>query len=492
MYRFNHRLAAGHMPSENMRDPQVTVPKELPAERFEVRELPGLLNGRDDTHAHVEALLDPFALIVSLWIAAFSFDDPGGSHYLILSLVVGMLTFPGKSRLHVTFGRLVSDIIFLSVTLIGLLIFFGWATRHLSLFADRAIVNWFWLAPTCLITAHGLFRYAAPLVLRRQQRCVIVGINDQGVALARRIQQNPYTDLSLAGFFDDRAVARTVQGTSYPVLGQFTELAAYVKQHHIHVIYLSLPMATQQRTMSLLAQLQDTTASIYFVPDQFVTELIQCRMSSVVDIPVVSVCETPFVGLNGVLKRASDIVISSVALLLLSPVLLLIALLVRISSDGPILFRQRRYGLDGEEIIVYKFRSMRVEEDGNKVVQAQRNDPRVTPIGAILRRSSLDELPQLINVLQGRMSLVGPRPHAVAHNELYRQVITGYMLRHKVRPGITGWAQVNGLRGETDTLDKMEARVKYDLDYLRNWSLRLDVHILIKTVATVLGDRHAY
>jgi putative colanic acid biosysnthesis UDP-glucose lipid carrier transferase len=478
---------------ETMQDPSALAAAELPAERFDIRQLPGLLNGRDDTHAHVEALLDPIAMLVSLWIAAFAFDDPGGSHYLILSLVVGMLTFPGKSRLHVTWGRLVSDVIFLTVTLIGLLVFFGWATHHLALFSDRAIVNWFWLAPACLIGAHGLFRVAAPLVLKRTQRVVIVGLNEQGVALARRIQQNPYTDMSLIGFFDDRNVARSMQGVPHSVLGRFSELAEYVKRHHVHVIYLSLPMATQERTMRLLASLRDTTASIYFVPDQFVTELIQCRMSSVVDIPVVSVCETPFVGLNGLLKRISDIIISLAALVVLSPVLGVIALLVRMSSEGPILFRQKRYGLDGEEIKVYKFRSMRVEEEGKKVVvQAQRNDPRVTKVGAILRKTSLDELPQLINVLQGRMSLVGPRPHAVSHNELYRQVISGYMLRHKVRPGITGWAQVNGLRGETETLDKMEARVRYDLDYVRNWSLRLDFHILVKTVAIVFNDRHAY
>jgi putative colanic acid biosynthesis UDP-glucose lipid carrier transferase len=192
------------------------------------------------------------------------------------------------------------------------------------------------------------------------------------------------------------------------------------------------------------------------------------------------------------LKRLSDIIISFAALLLLAPVLLIIALLVRLGSPGPAIFRQRRYGLDGEEINVYKFRSMRVEENGAQIRQAKRNDSRVTRLGAILRRTSLDELPQLVNVLQGRMSLVGPRPHAVAHNELYRKLIKGYMVRHKVRPGITGWAQVNGLRGETDTVEKMAARIRYDLDYLRNWSLRLDIHILFKTLVLVANDTQAY
>ena len=459
---------------------------------IEIRQLPGLLHGRDNIHGHVEALLDPFALVVSLILCAVSFDDEFGPPYLILCLIVVMLTFPGRSRLHVPIGRLVRDGLLTSWSLIALLAAFGWATGYLGAFRDRALVNWVWIAPMCLVGTHVAFRLGAPLVLTRMKRCVIVGLNTQGVALASRIRHNPYTDLSLVGFFDDRSAARRAPGASFPVLGRLDDLAAYAVANHIHVIYLSLPMATQERTMKLLDALRDTTVSIYFVPDQFVTELIQCRTSSVVDIPVVAVCETPFVGLNAVLKRSSDIVISLGALICLSPVLAALALLVRLGSPGPAIFRQRRYGLDGEEINVYKFRSMHVEENGAHVRQAQRDDARITRLGAILRRTSLDELPQLVNVLQGRMSLVGPRPHAVAHNELYRKLIKGYMVRHKVRPGITGWAQVNGLRGETDTVEKMEARIRYDLDYLRNWSLRLDIHILVKTVALMIHDKQAY
>src|SRR5690606_30321362 len=177
------------------------------------------------------------------------------------------------------------------------------------------------------------------------------------------------------------------------------------------------------------------------------------------DIPVVAVCETPFTGFNGLIKRLADILFSLIILLLISPLLVAIAIGVKLSSPGPVIFRQRRYGLYGEEILVYNFRSMTVCEDGAKVTQATKGDQRVTPFGAFLRKTSLDELPQFINVLQGRMSIVGPRPHAVAHNEMYRKLIKGYMVRHKVKPGITGWAQVNGLRGETETLDKMKARI---------------------------------
>jgi putative colanic acid biosynthesis UDP-glucose lipid carrier transferase len=218
----------------------------------------------------------------------------------------------------------------------------------------------------------------------------------------------------------------------------------------------------------------------------------EARFDNVGGMPVIAICETPFMGLNSTIKRASDIALASVILLLLSPLMLAIALAVKLSSPGPVIFRQRRYGLYGEDIVVYKFRSMTVMENGANVVQARRNDQRVTRIGGILRRTSLDELPQFINVLQGRMSIVGPRPHAVAHNEQYRKLIKGYMLRHKVKPGITGWAQVNGLRGETATLDKMQARIQYDLDYLRNWSLWLDLWIVIRTVKVVLKRENAF
>src|SRR5262245_48317643 len=248
-------------------------------------------------------------------------------------------------------------------------------------------------------------------------------------------------------------------------------------------------MASQPRILALLDALRDTTASIYFVPDIFITELIQGRMDAVLGLPIVAVCETPFTGFDGLVKRTSDVVLALLILALVSPLLLAVAIGVKMSSPGPVIFRQRRYGLDGKEIIVYKFRTMTVAEDGETVRQASKGDVRVTAFGAFLRKNSLDELPQFVNVLEGRMSIVGPRPHAVAHNEMYRKLIKGYMLRHKVKPGITGWAQVNGLRGETDTVEKMRERIDFDLDYLRNWSLRLDLYIIAKTVWVIFKER---
>jgi putative colanic acid biosynthesis UDP-glucose lipid carrier transferase len=298
--------------------------------------------------------------------------------------------------------------------------------------------------------------------------------------------------IEVAGFFDDRGSDRLGIQDDAKLVGGLGDVAKFVKDHGIDVIFVALPIRHVKRVMNLLDDLRDTTASIYYVPDIFVFDLIQARSGEIHGIPVVAMCETPFYGYRGVVKRVSDILLSTIILLGMTPVFVVIAVMVKISSPGPVIFKQRRYGLDGCEIAVYKFRTMKVTEDGAQIRQASKFDDRITPIGRFLRRSSLDELPQIINVLQGRMSLVGPRPHAVAHNEEYRKLIKGYMVRHKVLPGITGLAQVNGCRGETSQLADMQARVNYDLDYLRRWTPMLDIKILFMTVIKVFRDEKAY
>ncbi|HKB53984.1 MAG TPA: undecaprenyl-phosphate glucose phosphotransferase, partial [Ramlibacter sp.] len=362
-------------------------------------------------------------------------------------------------------------------------------------FDPQVVMNWLWFAPVAQLASYWALRRAAPHLVRLQGpalRAVVVGMNEQGCSLADRLASAADTGIQLVGFFDDRTPDRQHGRERHRVLGRLADIGSYVKANRINLIYLSLPMASQPRIKELLDALKDTTASVYFVPDMFVTDLIQGRTDSICGLPVISVCETPFRGPAGVLKGISDVVLASSILLLLSPFMIAIAIAVKLSSPGPVIFRQRRYGLDGEEIIVYKFRSMTVTEDGASIEQARRNDDRVTRLGAMLRKTSMDELPQFVNVLQGRMSVVGPRPHAVAHNEMYRGLIKSYMVRHKVKPGITGWAQVNGFRGETASLEKMEGRIRCDLDYLRNWSLRLDLYIIWKTVRLVFQDTAAY
>lgn len=331
---------------------------------------------------------------------------------------------------------------------------------------------------------------------RARERVLIVGTNAPARALAQALVDQAAGSLELAGFVDDRRSQRQddpAEPLQAPLLGTTQGLGDCVRARRIDRVYLALPISSQPRIRGLLDQLHDTTASVFFVPDLRLAEPLRMQSAAVCGLPVLAVCDTPFRGSTGLFKRATDLGVALPALLALAPVMLGIALAIRVFTPGPVLFRQRRYGLDGAPIEVWKFRTMRVQENGDVVRQATRGDERVTPLGAFLRRTSLDELPQLFNVIGGSMSIVGPRPHAVAHNEQYRRIIRGYMVRHKVRPGITGWAQVNGSRGETDTIDKMRQRVAYDLEYLARWSPAMDLRILWRTaVLMIRGDDNAY
>lgn len=443
----------------------------------------------------LDAILEPVITVLSLWILVWTLDGELTAAWLVASIVAFALAFPGRSLLRSPPDRVFLGVLFGWAWTAGLLLALGFATGHIDDFSAPVVVNWLWFAPAMQLATHGALRLAAPHLVRLQGpplRAVVVGMNEQGCSLADRITSAPYAGIELAGFFDDRTPDRQYGANRHRMLGRIGEIASYVKAHRIQLIYLSLPMASQPRIKELLDALKDTTASVYFVPDMFVTDLIQGKSDTVCGLPVISVCETPFRGPAGVLKRLEDVVLALLILVLISPLLVFIAVAVKLSSPGPVIFRQRRYGLDGQEIVVFKFRSMRVVEDGDRIEQARKNDSRVTRLGAFLRKTSMDELPQFVNVLQGRMSIVGPRPHAVAHNEMYRGLIKSYMVRHKVKPGITGWAQVNGFRGETDSLEKMEGRIRCDLDYLRSWSLRLDLLIIARTIRLVFKDAAAY
>jgi putative colanic acid biosynthesis UDP-glucose lipid carrier transferase len=258
------------------------------------------------------------------------------------------------------------------------------------------------------------------------------------------------------------------------------------------ILYIVLGSVAKADAVDIVERLADTTVSVYIVPDYFETYLFDGHWSNLGGIPLVSVFDTPFWGAHGWLKKVQDLALGALILALAAIPMAFIALAVKLTSRGPILFRQRRYGIDGKEITVMKFRTMTVTEDGTNVIQAQKNDPRLTLIGGFLRKHSLDELPQFINVLRGEMSIVGPRPHAVAHNEVYRRKVKGYMLRHKVKPGITGWAQINGWRGETQDLHDMEKRVEFDLWYIRNWSFWLDIKIILITLLRGFASPNAY
>ncbi len=350
----------------------------------------------------------------------------------------------------------------------------------------------FVLTPALLICRRmAVSLYSSPGLRRK---AVFVFFDEEASQLAGTLSRSPILGITPLGYFDDRDVPRGVNTEGLSKLGDVGKAHEWIMSHRVDMVFMGLRGAHGVRAQVLLDALLDSVVSIYFVPDYRPAGLRHVQYAELADVPVLVAYETPFLGLSRICKRAMDIALSLLLLLLAAPLMLMCAAAVRLSSPGPILFRQKRYGAGGVEISVYKFRSMFDEPapvDG-VVQQARRNDPRVTPVGAFLRRTSLDEMPQFFNVLGGSMSIVGPRPHAVQHNELYRRQVRGYMLRHKVKPGITGWAQVNGARGETSTLDKMEKRVEFDLYYIRNWSLMLDLRILIMTALLVVRDRHAF
>jgi putative colanic acid biosynthesis UDP-glucose lipid carrier transferase len=445
--------------------------------------------------ALMRASLDSAAAIGVLLLSIVAWGVPFSGAYLIVALLVFSLTFPGSPPASTGLAGQAGDVLAGWIVVVSLLLLLGWSTQTLDYFDRRVLVTWMLAAPLAQFAAHVILPALLPRLLAAegmQRIAVVAGAGALGAELAGRIRRTPFLGIRCAGFFDDRDPERMGDVGAEECLGRLSDLADYVKKRRVDLIYITLPMASQPRILKLLDELRDTTTSIYFAPDIFLYDLIQARLDSIGGIPVVAVCETPFWGVNSMIKRASDLVLASVILALVAPFMLAIAIAVRSTSPGPALFKQRRYGVDGREIIVYKFRTMTVLEDGATIRQATRDDPRVTRLGAFLRKYSLDELPQFINVLQGRMSVVGPRPHAVAHNEIYRKLIKSYMIRHKVKPGITGWAQVNGFRGETEDIEKMKARIEHDLAYLRNWSLRLDLHIVLKTVFVVLKRDAAY
>lgn len=445
----------------------------------------------------IKHALDPLVAVgvylCLLWWSDYTLTSADLAVLLVAVFVLLPATIPFRS-----FSRYVVLAVVRQWSLVALAIGVLWlAVERFDLALDLdggTAVGWLALTPLAMLLLHfASSRFGTRLAkLYRPRRIAVVGLNAVSVRVGEAIAMRDAEGLQLVGYFDDRAAAR-LPSSPGPVVGRISDLSAYVQRHGIDSVYISLPMSTQPRVAALLQALADTTASIHFLPDIFVADPIQASVTTVAGMPVVSVCETPFDGPAGVIKRVFDLTLVIAALPVLIPLLLAIAALVRLTSPGPALFVQRRYGLDGKPIQVLKFRTMTTLEDGeHQYRQVTRSDSRVTRVGHFLRATSLDELPQVFNVLCGTMSLVGPRPHALAVNEQYRKLIPRYMIRHKVKPGITGLAQVNGCRGGDD-LESMRRRTEYDLAYLRSWSLALDALIVLKTWKILIaGDKSAY
>lgn len=375
-----------------------------------------------------------------------------------------------------------------------LLFAFAYTTKMGIYFSRGWIGIWALLGWGILVGGRVLLRLALRWLRRHgfnQRRIVVVGGEGLGEELVRRLQFSPWIGLQVAAFFN--ASPETHAEPGVPILGGLADVAGYVKEESIDQVWIALPLKDEDKVKSLLHALRHSMVDIRFIPDIFGFRLLNHSVTEVAGFPVMNLSVTPMVGVNRLVKALEDRVLAALILLLISPLMILIALGVKFTSPGPLLFRQKRLGWDGQPFMVYKFRSMVVHQEGSgQLTQASKGDARITPFGAFLRRTSLDELPQFFNALQGTMSIVGPRPHAIEHNEQYKDMIDDYMLRHKVKPGITGWAQINGWRGETDTLEKMQKRVEYDLYYIENWSLWFDLRIILLTVFKGFTSKNAY
>ncbi len=454
-------------------------------------------------HAYYR-LADACCIFFSVWIAAAYNEYVPASQMLVIGAativthrIVSEITGMYRSWRGAAMAQEAGCAILTWLCTIPLLLVVGYFTRYSAQYTRTSVLIWIAVTPATIFAAR-IFARRVQYWLRKRgyntQRYAVCGINEIGLELVRNIEQSPSMGLDFAGFYDDRPDQRIgdVPAELGQKIGDVAELVQHAKRGTVQTVYITFPMRAEDRIRGVLEQLGDTTASVYVVPDFFVFELLHARWNNIGGVPIVSVFENPLYGVDGLLKRVADLVLGTLLLAVFAIPMSLIAMLVKVTSPGPIFFRQRRYGLDGEEILVWKFRSMVCCDNGPIIKQATRDDDRITPLGGLLRRTSLDELPQLFNVIEGSMSLVGPRPHATAHNEEYRSQIRGYMMRHKVKPGITGLAQVRGFRGETETLEKMQRRIHCDHQYIREWSLGMDIKILLETVWVVLLQKSAY
>jgi len=448
--------------------------------------------------------LDMSAIVSGLYVLITLVPDANSKSTIVIGLVaIGIHSLMAellglyRNWQGVSFNRQASCAVLSWTTSVLALVLLGQFTEYSTELSSRALFVWFSVTPVFTVGYRCLFRLSFAWIAEMagtSRGFAVVGANPLGVELVRGIRQQTDLGLKFMGFVDDRPAGRSelLPEDMNDRIGNLERLVSMARDGEIPVVFITLPMRAEERIRQIVDSLADTTCSVYIVPDLFVFQLLHSRWTNIQGIPAVSIYENPFYGVDGVCKRLCDVALATIALMIAGIPMLSIALAVRLTSRGPVIFRQKRYGLDGREIEVWKFRSMTTVDNGATVRQATKNDSRITPLGRFLRKSSLDELPQLFNVLIGSMSMVGPRPHASSHNEFYRGQINGYMLRHKVKPGITGLAQVNGCRGETEQLEKMQARVLWDHRYIRDWSPWLDLQILWRTLGVVFSRQNAY
>jgi len=462
----------------------------------------GFIRNNLNQFAFLYRLIDIFIIQICLIAASYLYLEKFDVKYFVLGLVSNMayLFFAELFVLYRSWRNgSFKEMVFYTVcswalTLFPLFIFLFF-TKQTEYFSRVVLGLWMVSTAIMLCAWRGVFRQFLISIRRKgyNTRSVgIIGLTKRGIDLANEIINYPESGYKLNAVFDERDPARLDHNYIDRLEGGIAEGVKMAQEGKLEILFVALPLTNKERIEKILRALGDTTVDVHIVPDVFTFNLLHSRMGHVGEVQTISVYDSPMRGGYSIMKRMEDVFLSLSILAVIAIPMLIIAAGIKLTSKGPVLFKQDRYGMDGKKIKVWKFRSMRVMDNGEVVKQATKGDPRITPFGAFLRRTSLDELPQFFNVLQGTMSVVGPRPHAVSHNEEYRKKVAYYMLRHKMKPGITGWAQVNGWRGETDTVEKMEMRIKYDLEYIRNWSIWMDFKIVIFTLIRGFVGKNVY
>lgn len=433
-------------------------------------------------------------LYVLVLYKAGHFSEP----YLMLVILTTLLMFlvyynRGIYRNHKTLVANSVSIFKAWFVVTAALIAIAFVTKQSATYSREVMILWFFAGGIAQVSTHAVVRFLARQMRKSepQENSLIIGAGEISQYLSERINSNPWLNNHIIGVLDDdESALNNWNSSKVQKFGGLENLNNVIKQKNIKSLYVSLPINEMEVLQKVHIDSLHLNIAVYWVPPIFDMTLVNHNIKQIGNVPVIALSETPLTGQRGISKKILDYSLTSIALIALSPLLVATAIAVKLSSKGPVFFKQKRHGMQGEVFDVWKFRSMRAhQESDGEITQASKEDPRITKVGRFIRKTSIDELPQLVNVLNGTMSLVGPRPHAVEHNEFYSDKVTAYMARHNIKPGLTGLAQVNDCRGETKTVEEMARRVEYDLEYINNWSAKLDVKIIFQTVFVLFSDK---
>lgn len=467
------------------------------------QESKSLLQRRGNVSSAMQAGIDGLSVIIITWaLVSYELGAFATEYVQLLLVLMGMMAVIydhlGVYRTNTKFaGHSLQLFKAWSLAFLGLFVL-AFLTKQGDVYSRAIITKLFFLGYITQISLHSLVKSIQLGFIKGTQQLnnvVIVGQGRLANYLNAKISNNVWMGEKIVGAVGFESYATLNMDSSpvsnVPMLGGLGDLTRIIEQYEVKTVYIVTPLSSSGVIQDVYFKLLDKNVTVHWVPDIFSLRLVNHSFTEVAGVPVLTLSETPLVGFNKLAKEIEDFVLASIIFIMILPVLAIVALAVKLDSPGPVFFRQNRAGWNGKAFRIWKFRSMYVHQEGAVVKQAQKNDPRITRVGAFIRKTSLDELPQIFNVLTGDMSLVGPRPHALQHDEEYSKRISDYFARHHIKPGITGLAQVRGLRGETSDIDLMVQRIESDIEYINNWSVWLDLTILLRTLKSLTG-KNAY